>query len=244
MWTRKELKERGKAAFKRNYWKSVVAGIVVMLLSGAAFNSSRTSGGYDEWKSELSTVVEQSGISLTVLIWTLLGVMGVALLISLAMTLFLRNPAEVGTNRFFLKNAREPASLKELLYAFRSGNYLNIVWAQFLVGLFIALWSLLLVIPGIIKTFEYMMVGYILADEPDMAAMAALRKSKQMMKGHKWNAFVLGLSFLGWELLGVLTFGILGIFYVRPYVEATFAELYLALKQQPMDRLENGTIER
>ena len=160
------------------------------------------------------------------------------------MTLFLRNPAEVGTNRFFLKNARESASLKELLYAFRSGNYLNIVWAQFLVGLFIALWSLLLVIPGIIKTFEYMMVGYILADEPDMAAMDALRKSKQMMKGHKWNAFVLGLSFLGWELLGVLTFGILDIFYVRPYVEATFAELYLALKQQPMDRLENGTIER
>ena len=76
-----------------------------------------------------------------------------------------------------------------------------------------------------------MMVGYILADEPDMGAMDALHKSKQMMQGHKWNAFVLGLSFLGWELLGVLTFGILGIFYVRPYVEATFAELYLTLKQ-------------
>lgn len=231
MWTRKELKARGKAAFKRNYWKSVAVGIVVTVLSGAAFSSSRTSGGYDEFESALSAVVEQSGISPVVIIGVLLGVMGMAMLISLAIILFLRNPVEVGTNRFFLKNAQEPASLKELLYAFRSGNYLNIVWAQFLVGLFITLWSLLLVIPGIIKTFEYMMVGYILADNPDMGAMDALRKSKQMMQGHKWNAFVLGLSFLGWELLGVLTFGILGIFYVRPYVEATFAELYLTLKQ-------------
>ena len=75
------------------------------------------------------------------------------------------------------------------------------------------------------------MVGYILADEPEIGVMEALRKSKQMMQGHKWEAFVLSLSFLGWEILGVVTFGIAEIFYVRPYVEATFAELYLALKQ-------------
>lgn len=103
--------------------------------------------------------------------------------------------------------------------------------AKFLASLFAALWSLLLVIPGIIKQFEYLMVSYILADNPDMPAMDALRKSKQMMKGHKWNAFVLSLSFLGWGILSLLTGGILDIFYVRPYMEATYAELYLALKQ-------------
>ena len=232
MWTRKELKFRGKAAFQRNYWKSVVVGIVVMLLTGAAYSgSAKSSGGFEEFESELSAGLTQSGISPAVFLGVLLGVLGVAMLISFAITLFLRNPVEVGTNRFFLKNAQEPASLKELLYAFRSGNYLKIVGAQFLVGLFISLWSLLLVVPGIIKIFEYLMVGYILADDPDMSAMDALRKSKQMMKGHKWNAFGLGLSFLGWELLGLITFGILDVFYVRPYVEATYAELYLALKQ-------------
>lgn len=59
-----------------------------------------------------------------------------------------------------------------------------------------------------------------------MSVMDALRKSKEMMKGHRWNTFVLNLSFLGWKLLGVLTLGILDIFYTNPYVDATDAELY------------------
>ena len=65
-----------------------------------------------------------------------------------------------------------------------------------------------------------------------MSVMDALCKSKEMMKGHRWNTFVLNLSFLGWKLLGVLTLGILDIFYTNPYVDATDAELYLALKKQ------------
>ena len=117
------------------------------------------------------------------------------------------------------------------IFAFQNGSFLKIVAAKFLEGLFIGLWSLLLVIPGIIKALEYLMVDYILADNPGIAPMDALRESKRMMKGHKWNAFVLSLSFLGWEILSVLTLGLLDLFYVRPYIEATFAELYLALKQ-------------
>ncbi|MGN0708115.1 MAG: DUF975 family protein [Faecalibacterium sp.] len=232
MWTRQELKEKGKAAFKRNYWKSVVAGLVVLLTTGAAVSSGAGStGGYAEFEADLNAALAQSGISPAVLIAVLFGVLGVACLISAALNAFLRNPIQVGTNRFFLKNAQEPAKLNELLYAFQSGHYLKIVGAKFLAGLFIALWSLLLVVPGVIKSLEYMMVGYILADEPEIGMMDALRKSKQMMMGHKWDAFVLSLSFLGWELLSVVTLGVLDIFYVRPYVEATFAELYLTLKQ-------------
>lgn len=231
MWTRQELKAKAKTAFKRNYWKSVAAGVVAMLVAGAAVGSgTRVSGGAEEFQAEL-TAAAQTNISVTALIGVILGVMGVGLLISMAINVFLRNPMQVGVNRFFLKNTRETASLKELLYAFRSSSYLKIVAAQLLKNLFIFLWSLLLVIPGIIKGLEYAMVGYILADDPDMSPMDALRRSKQMMKGHKWNTLVLGLSFLGWELLSMLTCGILDIFYVRPYVESTFAELYQALKQ-------------
>ena len=68
------------------------------------------------------------------------------------------------------------------------------------------------------------MVPYILAENPDMKTMEVLRLSKEMMDGQKWNAFVLGLSFLGWQLLGTLLCGI-GTFFVQPYVDATFAEL-------------------
>lgn len=228
MWTRQELKARGKAAFKRNYWKSVVAGALVLVLLGASAGSgSRVSGGAEE----LTEAISQSGLSMAVFFGILLGILGVGLLISTAISVFLRNPLQVGTNRFFLKNTQEPAGLQELLYAFQSGSFLKIVAAKLLANLFIFLWSLLLVIPGIIKSLEYMMVGYILADNPDIRPMDALRKSKQMMQGHKWNAFVLGLSFLGWELLSLFTLGLLDVFYVRPYIEATYAELYLALKQ-------------
>lgn len=228
MWTRQELKARGKAAFKRNYWKSVVAGVVVLVLTGASAGSgSRVSGGTEE----INMAMSQSGLSAAALLGIILAAMGFGLLVSTAINIFLRNPLQVGTDRFFLRNTQEPANLKELLYAFQSGSFLKIVAAKFLTNLFIFLWCLLLVIPGIIKSLEYLMVGYILADNPDIQPMDALRKSKQMMKGHKWNAFVLSLSFLGWEILSLLTLGLLDVFYVRPYIEATFAELYLALKQ-------------
>lgn len=232
MWTGRELKTRGKAAFMRNYWKSVAAGVVSMLVTGAAVSSgTRVSGGYEEFAAQLNAGLAQSGISPLVFVGVLLGVLGISLLVSTAINAFLNNPIQVGVHRFFLKNAQEPASPKELLYAFQGAGYLKIVAAKSLVGLFIALWGLLLVIPGVIKAFEYLVVGYILADDPDMGVMDALRKSRRMMKGHNWNAFVLSLSFLGWEILSLLTFGILDVFYVRPYVEATYAELYLALKQ-------------
>lgn len=84
----------------------------------------------------------------------------------------------------------------------------------------------------------YLMVPYILAENPDMKAREALRLSKEMMDGQKWNAFVLGLSFLGWQLLGTLLCGI-GTFFVQPYVDATFAELYAVLRGPYSGRL-NG----
>lgn len=84
----------------------------------------------------------------------------------------------------------------------------------------------------------YLMVPYILAENPDMKAREALRLSREMMDGQKWNAFVLGLSFIGWQLLGTLLCGI-GTFFVQPYVDATFAELYAVLRGPYSGRL-NG----
>lgn len=233
MWTRQELKAKGKAAFKRNYWKCVLASVVAILLLGAAAGTRASGGGgsLEEFQADLNAAASQAGISVGMVIAILLVIMGAASLISLAINVFLRNPLLVGVNRFYLKNAEQPAALKELGYSFAKGRYLKTVGAIVLVYVFVFLWSLLLVIPGIIKAFDYYLVGFILADDPDMSVMDALRKSKEMMKGHRWNTFVLNLSFLGWKLLGVLTLGIVDIFYTNPYVDATDAELYLALKK-------------
>lgn len=231
MWTRKELKERAKVAFKRNYWKCVLTGFLLMLLTGAVVGSSGVKGNLEEFEADLNMAATQAGISVGTVVGILLGIMGVSMLIALAINVFLKNPLVVGVNRFFLKNAEEPATIKEWVYSFKEGRFLKTVGALLLTNIFVSLWCLLLVIPGIIKMYDYYMVGYILADDPDMSAMDALRKSKEMMRGHRWNTFVLNLSFIGWTLLGAITFGIVDIFYVRPYMEATDAELYLNLKK-------------
>lgn len=112
-------------------------------------------------------------------------------------------------------------------------QHFNKFWGAFkvtfLTGLFTALWSLLFVIPGIIKSFSYAMAMYILAENPDMPALEAIDKSKAMMDGHKMELFVLGLSFIGWGLLCGITFGIAAI-WVIPYMNATMANFYNSIK--------------
>jgi len=99
----------------------------------------------------------------------------------------------------------------------------------FFVGLFTFLWSLLFVIPGIVKSYAYSMSMYILAENKGMGAFEAINRSKEMTNGHKMDLFVLTLSFIGWALLCSITCGIAYI-YVGPYMNTTFANYYLALK--------------
>lgn len=99
----------------------------------------------------------------------------------------------------------------------------------FFTSLFISLWSLLLIVPGIIKSFSYAMAYYIWAENKEMGALEAITKSRQMMEGHKMDLFVLSLSFLGWIFLTALTFGIAGI-YTLPYMEVTFVNFYHSIK--------------
>lgn len=101
----------------------------------------------------------------------------------------------------------------------------------FLVGLFTFLWSLLFVIPGIIKSYSYSMSMYILAENKGKPALECINESKAMTEGHKMDLFVLSLSFIGWALLGTITFGIAYI-WVLPYMQATFTNAYLSLKPQ------------
>ena len=103
--------------------------------------------------------------------------------------------------------------------------------AAFVGSIFIMLWSCLFIIPGIIAAFRYSMAFYILADNPEMSGMEALKASKQMMKGHKMEFFLLQLSFLGWCLLAILAFGILMI-WLAPYIKTTNALYYEKLKSQ------------
>lgn len=114
--------------------------------------------------------------------------------------------------------------------------------AGILIWVFTILWSFLLIIPGIIKSYAYAMTYYILQDNPQMGGLDAITASKQMMQGHKWELFVLHLSFIGWFLLSGLTFGILQICYVTPYLYATTAAFYHNLKNQEAAKAQNPPI--
>ena len=99
----------------------------------------------------------------------------------------------------------------------------------FLTTLFTFLWSLLFIIPGIIKGYSYAMAMYVVAENPGISALEAINRSKEMMEGHKMELFVLYLSFFGWSLLTVITFGIAGIWTI-PYMNATMANFYNEIK--------------
>lgn len=161
-----------------------------------------------------------------------------------------------------------PAGVGRIFWGFSNG-YLKIVGTQFLRNLVTGGVVFLCMLPGLISLFfnangydtmgsvmlfsggtligtgisiyiqySFLMVPYILSENPEMKAMDVLRLSREMMQGQKWNAFVLGLSFIGWQLLGTMLCGI-GTFFVQPYVDATFAELYAVLRGPYSGRL-NG----
>ena len=116
-------------------------------------------------------------------------------------------------------------------------DYSRIFVTKLLQGIYTALWSLLLVVPGVIKYYSYAMTDYILKEEPEMKNNAAIEKSMAMMENNKMKLFLLDLSFIGWALLAIVTFGI-GFLFLQPYVAISRAAFYEDLKAQ-----QGGNVE-
>ena len=160
----------------------------------------------------------------------IVGVVGLAIAaVGIVFNALIVNPVKLGSSRFFRRNLEEPASMDNLMFAFKN-HYKNVAKTMFMRDLFVGLWTLVFVIPGIVKAYEYRLVDYILSETPDMDYKTALAESSKLMKGNKWNAFVLDLSFIGWNILDAMTCGILGVFFLNPYKMSTDAALYEAIK--------------
>lgn len=135
-------------------------------------------------------------------------------------------PLAIGVNKYFIQFSRSQSPEIEVMFDGFKESFTNSILLSFLTGIFIFLWMLLFIIPGIIKAFAYAMAPYILAENPSINVTEALDESQEMMKGHKMDLFILGLSFIGWFLLGLITFGI-ALIWVIPYMQAAQAEFYL-----------------
>ena len=127
-----------------------------------------------------------------------------------------------------IENGTDGKKIELLIEGFKR-SFVNSFLAALLRALFTFLWSLLFIIPGIIKSFAYAMTPYIIAEEPEIDAMAAIAKSQEMMKGHKMELFFLHFSFIGWYLLAALTFGV-GFIFLLPYVQTAEANFYIELR--------------
>ena len=226
MWNRQQVKEQAKLIMKRNYWKMFVVTLLTGILTGGKttiiervqdFASNNLS--YDTQPIFYSSNFQ----------YIFYSFISVASILGILYTIFIGNVIVVGKNGYFIKNNNENPELSEIFKGFK-GNYLNVVKILFLMDLKTLLWLFLFIVPGVIKAYEYSMIPYLLAENPNLSADEAFSLSKQMTTGQKMDLFVLDLSFLGWIILGLICCGI-GILFVLPYPEATNAEVYLNLKE-------------
>lgn len=142
---------------------------------------------------------------------------------------FLMAPLSIGVYIYMLKFVRNKRySIQDIFSQFK--NFISIILITFLVGFFVTLWSVLLLIPGIIAALGYSMVSYLIADG-SLDVWGTLKESQEMMKGYKWDYFIFNLSFLGWIILGMLTFGIAFI-YVIPYINIANTLYYEELNKK------------
>ncbi|WP_405376599.1 DUF975 family protein [Pseudobutyrivibrio sp.] len=230
MWTIGEVKSIGKAAFKANYWKCVLVALILGVVSGGATYTIKNRGEYDPREVANAIFSGLSAEEMRALMAFFGGLVGMALLIGFLIQIFIKNPLQVGCYRFFKKNVEDgQAELGIIGEGF--GDYGRVFVTLLLRDIFLCLWSLLFLIPGIIKMYSYRMVPYIVKDNPELSATEVITKSREMMNGHKWKAFLLDLSFIGWIFLGLITCGIVFVFWTAPYMESADAALYVELSK-------------
>ena len=229
MWTRSLLKENAKQALRGRYWRCFVVCLIVSLLGGGFASYPGVTFEYTVSQRSLESWLSRFPLEfLLTLLWVTIIVSVLAILWSI----FLSSVLAVGGYRYFMENRQGGSPIDTIFTVFRR-PYLNVVKVQFLTTLKILGGCLLLLIPGIYWSFCYVLVPYLLAENPYLTTRRAMELSRQMMDGEKWSYFVLRLSFFGWGLLCLLTFGI-GNYFLAPYIQATMAEFYAAMRAKAL----------
>ena len=218
----------------RGHWGQAIGTAIVAGILGGSIVSSGGSAGSSAGSSSgsFSEAFQSLPPEVMQIATVMLGIIALLALV----TFIVGGTVQLGYAVYLLKQYhRQETSIGDLFSQFfRFGTGFA---QKFLVGLYTALWTLLFVIPGIIKTYSYAMTPFILADDPNLTANQAITRSRELMDGHKWELFVLSLTFIGWEILGALTLGI-GLLWVAPYKNAAFAAFYRQIAGYPKYTIE------
>lgn len=234
-----ELKRRARARLKLYFAAAVLVCLAAHFLGAGSTFQVNTIINNNMAISQQGTQIPTPGGALSADMGTLLlvgvivlGIMLVAAVLGIIFSVFVSNVVMVGKLGFFVKSAREgkSAGFGALFSSFRNGWYLRTVANMFLMNLFLVLWSLLFIIPGIYKSFEYALVPYILGDEPELTWSEARERSRQWMYGEKWRWFLLHFSFMGWVIL----LAVIGAGLARLAVSGGIFSLFLILATLPV----------
>ncbi len=240
---RNSFKRRAKDALRKKYWYGFLVCLINTIVIGGlriAIPGNKPSSVTPKMPfiSPRGRLMSASSLAASTRQWNSLllavGLIAIVIIVifmavGIAYAFFLASPFAVGKKRFFVDNSKGDCEMGSIVYAFKGGRYLNIVKGMAWRALFQFLWSLLFIIPGIVKYYSYYLVPYILADNPQIGYDRALKLSMAMTRGYKFEIFVMQLSFIGWYMLGVLCL-VIGTLFVNPYYEASFAEMYVALR--------------
>ena len=228
-----DFRSIARNALKGKWGIAVIAGLIASLLgaigsSGPELNLELNEGNFNASLQILGQdVISTNGGAE---FWTIFA--GIATYIAIfavitGIALFiLGSIVEVGYMKFNLDlvDRQKEAEIGTMFGYFQFWK--SAAFARLLKGVYILLWSLLFIIPGIIAAYSYAMTSYILAENPELTASEAIERSKQIMSGNRWRLFCVQISFIGWEILStLLTFGIGGL-WITPYKQAATAAFY------------------
>ncbi len=227
----KDRVEKSKQDYKDNKSRSFKVGNVEVSYAEGEFakiaNSLSTGAYASTFYSGIKTLTG-SGRAATI-IFTI-----ASMLVKLFLTYFVFNVLHAVMSRIFLEaRTYEKIPVKSFFTLLRTRKWNKAAVILLVKDIYLSLWSLT-VIGGIIKSYSYAMVPFITAEDPSLRPNEAITISRRLMKGHKWECFKLDLTLIGWKLLGLVTLGILDVFWVSPYTEACYAELYACLRNEAL----------
>ena len=238
-----DFRSLARGALTNNWGIAIAAGFIAGALGGGSSvgmpSISINFSGFTDFPDTDESIGIIGGADMATITAILIGVLafvGVFSLIIGAVYFFLGSVVSVGYSKFNLElTDGETPKIKTLFAYFK--NWSTAVVATLLTGIFVFLWSLLFIIPGIVAAYSYAMVPYILAENPGISAKDAINESKRIMRGNRWRLFCLHFSFIGWELLCILTCGF-GFIVLAPYMAAADAAFYRDLVHREVEYTE------
>lgn len=223
-----ELKFKAREVLKKSYLQSILVSFILIIVNCGMMAMADMSGIVNKTVENHEVLSSEFMILLDIFI-----IIGVVILVITA-KVFLANPMKAGHNSFYIKTAEGEIDLNHIGDGFQN-RYMNCAKTMFLYDILRVLWSILFIVPGIMKHYEYFMVEYIIAENPYITSSRAFEISRKTMDGEKYKAFILTFPFMIWILLASFVCYGIGLIFILPYYYSITTQFYIELREKAIE---------